>query len=303
MQEKETGIEIGGIGPYLFILPILIGAGIFSIACFFYVICLSLQKVTLIMPSTFVGLSNFIYVLRNEWFLTSLIHTSYYVLWTVPLCLFTGIGIAFAVYKKIKFGSLFRSIYLLPWITSSIIAALTFRYIFNPEMGVVNYIIKLVGIRPVIWGSNVGNTVPILALINSWQMLGFGMIIFIGAIVSIPKELIESALIEGATNLQILWYIILPLIRPIIFFYLVITTISAFQIFDSAYIFSGCSHGFDVSEALSAPVLTASYLTYIIAFSQLWFGKASSMAIVMFLIVLGIILIQRRFIGRKVDLY
>lgn len=304
MNENKAGIYVKGITPYLFILPIIIGIGLFGFACFVYVLKLSFTKTSLIGNSSFVGLKNYFYVLfQTKWFLIALSHTLYYVIWSVPLNLVVGLGLALAMYRKIKFGSFFRFTYLLPWVSSLVIIALIFRYIFNPEWGIVNYILNFFRIKKIAWTEYTSTAIPVVAMISAWQGMGFGMIIFMGAINAIPKEIFEAASLEGASKLQMFYYITLPLIKSTIFFYLVVLVIGAFQVFDSVFIFSEGDLSTTMASSLGSRTLTCSYFTYLIAFRQFAFGKASSMAILMFIITLAVILIQRHFIGRKVIQY
>lgn len=304
-DEKEAGISIKGIAPYLFILPIVTGVGIFGFACFVYVVRLSFMRSTLLSPAEWVGLRNYFELLfENKWFWIALFHTSYYALWSIPLGLVTGLGLALAVHRKIKGGTIFRAIYLLPWVSSGVIIALIFRYAFNPEWGIVNWFIELLGFEKVMWTSSMKIAIPVVATMKAWQGMGFGMIIFLGAISAVPKSVSDAAKLDGANILQIIQHIILPLIKPTIFFYLVISAIGAFQVFDAIYVFiEGADYASIGMIDFSTPTLVSAYFTYLIAFRTLHFGSASAMAISLFLIILTIILIQRHFWGRKVVQY
>jgi len=295
------GIEVKGIKPFLFILPILIGIVIFGYGCFAYVVKLSFFKTNLLKPPEFVGLKNYIFLLfESKYFLISLKHTLYYVLWSVPLNLFIGLSLGFAMHSKIKYGSFLRFTYLLPWISSSVIIALIFKYAFNTHWGIVNWIFTdLLGFGRIRWFSEMKTAVPVAAIMGAWQGMGFAMIIFLGAINAIPKNLTESASLEGANTLQIIRYVMIPLIKPTIFFYLVICFISAFQVFDSVFILMQQELGI-CSVGLQGSILTSAYFTYVLAFEGQQFGVAAAMALLMFLIMIIAILIQRYFIGRKV---
>lgn len=300
MDESKIGIEVKGITPVLFILPILIGVGILGFGCFVYIVRLSFFKANLLRPEVFVGLKNYFYVLsESNYFYISLLHTLYYVLWSVPLNLFVGLSLGFAMSAKIKYGSFFRFTYLLPWVSSGVIVALIFKYAFSSEWGIVNWFLQILGFEKIRWFSQMQTAVPIAAMMGAWQSMGFAMVIFLGAITAIPKDLTDAASLEGANALQRMYHITLPLIKPTIFFYLVICFTGAFQVFDAMYIFMQDVVGTEYL-ALQRSTLTCAYFIYILGFENLQFGRASSMSIIMFLIILSAILIQRRFIGRKV---
>lgn len=300
MEESKVGIEVRGIIPFIFILPILVGVGIFSFGCFVYVIRLSFLKSSMLTPGVFVGLKNYYYLLfESKYFLIALTHTLYYVLWSVPLNLFVGLSIGFAMHSKIKYGSFFRFTYLIPWIASGVVIALVFKYIFSTNYGIVNWALISLGFEKVRWFGKMKTVVPIAASMGAWQGMGFAMIIFLGAISAIPKSFSEAAMLEGANALQVIRHIMLPLIKPTIFFYLVITFIGAFQVFDSIFIFmqqqmSGNTLG------LQSDTLTSAYFTYVLAFQGMQFGRAAAMAVLMFLMMLVAVIIQRHFIGRRI---
>lgn len=300
MEESEIGIDVGRITPLLFVLPIIVGVGIFSFYCFIYVIRLSFLQTTMLTPGRFVGLKNYYYLLfESKFFLTALYHTLYYVLWSVPLNLFVGLSLGFAMHSKIKYGSFFRFTYLLPWIASGVIIALVFKYIFSTNYGIVNWVLINLGFEKVRWFGSMKTVVPIAALMGAWQGMGFAMIIFLGAISAIPKSFSDAAKLEGANVLQIIRYIMLPLIKPTIFFYLVICFIGAFQVFDPIFIFM--QQQMTGSElGLQSNTLTSAYFTYVLAFGGMQFGRASALAILLFLMILAATLIQRHFIGKRI---
>lgn len=300
MDESKVGIEVKGIVPLFFVLPILIGVGIFGFGCFVYVIRLSFFKTNILRPGVFVGLQNYYFLLfQSKYFLTAISHTLYYVLWSVPLNLFVGLSLGIAMHFKIKYGSFFRFTYLVPWVSSGVIVALIFKYIFSSEWGIVNWFLQNLGFEKVNWFSQIKTVVPVAATMGAWQGMGFAMIIFLGAISAIPKTLSEAAKLEGANTLQIARYVILPLIKPTIYFYLVICFIGAFQVFDAVYIFmqrTVAARGM----SLQSTVLTSAYFTYILGFEVLQFGRAAAMGMLMFFIMLGTTLTQRYFIGRRI---
>ena len=296
---SEAGIRARGIAPYLFILPLAAGIGIFGFGCLVYVCKLSLTRTDL-MSSEYVGLRNYFLVLfENKWFLTSLFHTMYYALWVVPLNLCLGLGLALVTYQRMKFGTLFRCIFLLPWISSVVITALVFRYIFNPEWGILNWFLGLLGIGKIMWTEHYSCAIPAVAIMNAWQSMGFGMIVFLGGINSIPRQIFEAADLDGATELKKFWHVTVPLLKPTIFFYLAISVIFAFQVFDSVYAFiEGARSGGQCPELFTSPILVCSYTIYTMGFSLFTFGQASAMAVMMFLVVFLIIMLQRHFLGR-----
>ena len=295
---SDDGIKVRGIGPYLFILPMVIGISIFGFYALFYVFRLSLFKSTL-LTSEYVGLKNYTYIFKEKWFLTSLMHTLYYALWSVPLNLIVGLTLAFALHKKMKFGTMFRFIYLLPWVSSTVIVALIFRYIFNPEWGIMNWFLGIFGINKIMWTENYLMAIPVIATMGAWQNAGFGMIIFLGAITSIPKQIFEASDLDGCNEFKKFWYITIPLLKPVIFFYLVISLITAFQVFDAVYAFLEGTPGAGAWTIFTSPIQVSAYFVYSVGFKMFSFGRSAAMGIVMFAIVLTIIIIQKFSLGKN----
>lgn len=297
---NSTGIRVKGIMPYLFLLPMLIGVGIFGFGCFIYVLGLSFTKTNLLI-SQFVGLDNYYYVLfKKPWFSTALLHTVYYAVWTIPLKLSVALGLALLLYRKMRFGSFFRFAYLMPWVSSAVIIALVFKYIFNSQFGIVNWFLGQFGFDKVLWTKNFLVAVPVIALMESWQHMGFGMLLFLGALNTIPREIEEASSLEGASNLKRFYYITLPLLKPTIFFYLVVSLIGAFSVFDTVYGFlEGDPGGAQASQIFNSPVLVCSYLVYLMGFRMFAFGRAAAIAIMMFILVLSAILVQHRLLGKE----
>lgn len=298
---NATGIQAKGVAPYLFILPIAIGVGIFGFYCLIQVFRMSLTQSTLLV-SNYVGIRNYIQIFKEGWFLVALSHTFYYALWVVPLNLIVGIGLGLIMFRKIRLRGVFRFIYLLPWISSPVIVALIFRYIFNPEWGVANWFLVHIGLPKIMWTERALYAIPVVALIQVWQSMGFGMIIFLGALGGIKNEVLEAASLEGANWFQIIIHITIPLLKPAIFFYLVISLIMAFQAFDAVYAFVEGVYGAGTFHVFTSPVLVSSYFIYLTAFRYFMFGSAAAMAISLFLVVSGIIILQRFLMGKMSEI-
>jgi len=296
-MSARTGVEIKGISPYLFILPIAIGASIFGLGAFAYVVKMSFTETSL-LKSEYVGLRNYIEIFQEKWLWLSLCHTLYYAAWLVPLNLIIALSLSFAVFRVIRGGAIFRSIYLLPWVSSMVIVGLLFRYMFNAEWGIVNWCLQKIGFSKVLWTESPLTAIPVVAFMEGWRSMGFGMIIFLGAMSSIDIEIIEAAQIEGANWFQRARHIVVPLVKPAIFFYTTISLLTVFQTFDNVYAFVEGIRSSANTDLFISPVLVSSYVIYIIGFRWFEFGKASAMAICLFFVALSIILMQRHLLTR-----
>ena len=293
----NQGVRVKGIIPYLFILPILVGVGVFGFYCVAHVVLLSFTKTNLINSEN-VGFANYIYIFKERWFWMALSHTLYYAAWVVPLNLMVGMGLALMMSKKVMGGTVFRFIYLLPWVSSIVIIALVFRYIFNPEWGIANWFLTRLGFDKIMWTEGPIHAIPVVAMMEAWQNMGFGMIIFLGGMTSIKKEVLEAASLDGANEIKRFFHIIIPLLKPTIFFYLVISLIQAFQVFDGVYAFVEGLRGTQATEIFTSPILVSSYFVYLTGFRLFEFGRASAMAVCLFFVVLGIIGLQKCILKR-----
>lgn len=294
-----TGIRVKGIAPYLFILPILVGVGLFGYGALGYITYLSFHQTSLIGSSKFVGIENFISVFQNEWFFVSLFHTMMYAAVFIPLSMTFGLFLGSLMSRKIHGGIFFRFVYLLPWVSSAVIIALLFRYILNPEWGLANYILKVAGLKAIAFTQTPGAIVAVVAFISAWQSMGFGMIIFMSAIRSIPEEIYDAACMDGAGSIRTFVSVTLPLIKPVLLFFLVYAVVGAFQVFDAIYVF--CEGVPSMSSALDfhSLGLVCNYFIYLIAFRRFAFGQASAMALVMFLFVIVIIILGKKATGSE----
>lgn len=293
-MKKQTGIPVKGIVPYLFILPVLVGVGVFGFGALSYIVYLSFHESSLIGTSKFVGFSNFISVFQNEWFLVSFLHTMMYAAVYVPLSTIFGLFLGSLMSRKVPGGVFFRFVYLLPWVSSAVIIALLFRYILNPEWGLVNYVLRAVGLKAVAFTQTPGAIVTVVASISAWQCMGFGMILFMSAIRSIPEQVYDAASIDGAGSIRTFVSITLPLIKPVLLFFLIYAIINAFQVFDAIYIFCEGVPSMQWALDFNSLGLTCSYFIYLIAFRRFAFGQASAMAIIMFLFVVVIVVLGKK---------
>ena len=269
----------------------------------------------------FAGLSQYAMLFRDSEFWNSLINTVYFVIGTVPVSLFASLLIAIMLNQKIKALGLYRTIYFLPVVTSMVAIAMVWKWLYQPRFGLLNYILGLVGAHPVLWleeprgifalmAGSVGLKLPAwlagpslalvaITLTNLWRGIGYNVVIFLAGLQNIPGEYYEAAKIDGAGRVQTFWKVTWPLISPTTFYVLIMTTIVSFQVFTLVYLMTGPPTG--------GPLGTTKVLVYYIF--QKGFesggdmGYASCVALVLFVIVLGLTLVQRKLIEKRVHYY
>lgn len=256
--------------------------------------------------ATFVGLENYAIALRDPLFIRALINTGWYVIGTVPVSIAIGVFIAILLNEKIRGLAIYRLAYFLPYITALTAAAAVWSWIFNPGLGLLNYVLGLENFR---WTSNptgifnvllgpfgiqlsgyaAGPSVALFAIMimSIWNFLGYNVVIFLAGLQSISKEYYEAARIDGANWWHQLRYITWPLLVPTTFFVLIISLIGSLNVFTQILIMTPT--GGVLNDTLSVVM----YL-YQKGFRDFDFGYASALAFILFVITLGLTLMQRR---------
>lgn len=269
----------------------------------------------------FAGAAQYAMLLSDSEFWNSLLNTTYFVVGTVPVSLFLSLFIAILLNQKIKALGLYRTIYFLPVVTSMVAVAIVWKWIFHPRLGLLNSFLDALGVNPMMWLEEpegvfslaagrmgldlptwmAGPSLALVAIIitNLWRGLGYNIIIFLAGLQNIPNEYYEAAKIDGAGRMQTFWKITWPLISPTTFYVVIMTTIVSFQVFTLVYLMTGSPVG--------GPLGTTKVLVYYI-FEKGFesggdMGYASCVALVLFAIVLGLTLIQRRVIEKRVHYY
>jgi len=244
-------------------------------------------------------------------FLQSLVNTLYYALGTVPTQIIIGLLVAYLLYQDIKFKEGFRLLYFLPYITPAVTTSVVFRIIFNrTPYSIANRLIGLFGIEPLKWrfestpilkllGFNVEGfwAGPSLALIvimifGVWTFVGYNVVIYLSGLGNIPKEVYEAAEIDGATKWQLFTNITIPYLSPITFYLTMISLIGTFKAFNHIYVLKVPSAG--------ASVVTASVYIFERFYQFTQFGRATAMSMVLFLIILGLTVIQNKLMAERV---
>jgi len=235
----------------------------------------------------FVGLQNYATLLADQRFWTSLWNTAYFVVVGVPLTIVLGLGAALALDRGIdKFRTLFRVGYYLPVVTSIVAIAVVWRFVLNPDLGLVNMALAQAGIQGPDWLGNPALAMPSIIAMAAWRNLGFAMIVFIAGLQAIPRTLYEAAAIDGANRWAAFRHVTLPLLRPTMLFIVVITTIGYLQLFEEPFVMTG---GGPLDRTLSV-----SMYMYQQGFTFFHQGYAAAIAWVLFLIVAAVAFIQFR---------
>ncbi len=278
---------------YLLLSPSLIVIFGFSIVPMFWSIYYSFTRGGMLGDHPFVGFQNYIKAFQHPIFLQTLRNTFQYAILTVPIVIVLSLIVAIIIFQLPKFQGFFRGTVYFPLITPVVIAANIWAYIVNRDFGPLNAILKLVGITPIDWLGNPSWAIPAIVMMEIWRGFGFYVIIFFAALQSIPKEIYEAARIDGALGLRIIWSITIPLLRSALGFCFIMATIFNFQLFDAVYVLTRGGPAWKTS--------TVSWYVYLQAFESDNVGFASTMGVVLLLIILTLSLVQLRFFRSDIE--
>jgi len=239
------------------------------------------------LGTDFVGLANYQALLDDPKFRKAMINTAYFVVVGVPLTLFLGLAVALALDRGIKkFRTLFRVGYYLPVVTSIVAIAVVWRFVLDPDQGLVNMALGALGINGPAWLANPTLAMPAIIAMAAWRNLGFAMVIFIAGLQTIPRSLYEAAEMDGAGRWASFRHVTVPLLRPTMLFIVVITTIGYLQLFEEPFVMTD---GGPLDRTLSI-----SMYMYQQGFEFFHQGYAAAVAWVLFLIVAAVAFIQFR---------
>ena len=272
---------------YTFILPWAIGFLVFTLGPIIASFGLSFMDYDLILPPKFVGLANFQELFSDSLFYISMSNTLYIVVLAVPLGLLTSFGMALLLNQKVRGLAAYRTAFYMPSIVPAVASAALWLYVLQPDWGLLNGFLSIFGITGPGWLASEVWSKPSIILLMIWAS-GGSMIIFLAGLQNIPREYYEAAEIDGANAVRRFRHITLPQMTPTIFFNLVMGVIGTFQVFSVVFV---------LTDGMGGPVnSTLVYLIYIYrnAFNFFRMGYASSMALVLFVIILALTLIQFR---------
>jgi multiple sugar transport system permease protein len=261
---------------YLCVSPFIIGFLMFTAGPMIASLIISVTKWNFISPASFVGLKNYGDMLSDELFFKSLQVTALYTFLSVPLGLVAGLLMALLLNAAVRGIKFFRTVYYLPSVISGVAVALLWQWIFNPNFGMINGMLALVGIKGPKWIYSEDWVVPAFVLMSLWSA-GSSMMIYLAALQGVPTELYEAASLDGAGAYRRFLAITWPMISPVTFFNLVMGIIGSFQIFTSVYVMT---QGGPNNASLF-------FLLYIYRHAFLYFnaGYASALAWVLFVVI------------------
>jgi multiple sugar transport system permease protein len=303
---------------YLYILPAFAILGIFHLFPVGYTLYLSLNHGPL-NHFEFSGLQNYTQALANPTLWRAVLNTFAFALLTLPLTMALGIFFAYLLFQGVRGQGVYRVLFFLPYVISTVGSSIVWAWIFDPANGLANQILGRLGIAPLRWlieprgvfaiaFSRLGVQLPTwlqgpslalvaIAIFTIWQSMGYDIVLFLAGLTNIPGELYEAAQIDGAGRFQLFRDITVPLLSPTTFFVLVISVIASLQSFNQIYAMNSAA-----AQTLGGPLEGTNTLT-VYMFNQLYtysnYGYASTIAILLSILILVFTLINFKFFGQR----
>lgn len=290
---------------YLYLLPAFVVLGVFTFYPVVRAFQISLYRWPVIGAKTFVGFGNYLKLIGDREFWMALRNTSYYALGSVPLTLALAILVAVLLNSRIRGRVIARVAFFIPHITPMVAATAVWKWIYNRDYGILNYLLELlekalgrvgleVNLGPVDWLNRPELAIPILIIIGVWQYVGYQAIILLAGLQNIDRQYYDAAKVDGANAWHLFRHITVPLLTPQIFFLLIISIIGAFQLFTQVFIL------FMGNPGPRDSAMTIVFYIYEKAFREFYMGMASAAAYVLFGIIFLLTLIQFRLSRRWV---
>lgn len=276
---------------WLFLAPTIIFVTLFSIYPILRAFVMSFQKGSLINLN-WAGFSNYQYIFHDPEFGLALKNTLLYALISVPVALAISILLAWLIFSKVKHKSFFETTFFMPYVTSTIAIGIVFRYIFNGDYGMLNFVLKLLHLPTPNWLDDPSMSLTTIILFGIWTSLAFNIVILMGALRNIDPNFYTIADLYGATSWEKFWRITMPQLVPTIAFLLTMNIIGAFKIYTSVYaLFNGQA---GVGNSATTAVFYI-YNKFQIVGTP---GVAMAATVVLFLIILFVTFLQRKMMKR-----
>ena len=270
---------------WILIAPAAVGFVVFAAYPALRGIYLSFTSFKVLTPARWTGLANLRHLMNDDMFWKSLLVTVYFVVLAVVIGLFFSVLTA-VILHRLGASTVIRGLIILPFLVSGVVAGTVWAWMLDPQLGIVNLgLTKLID-HPILFLGSRGWAVPTLAFISVWKSMGYNAIIIFAGLQTIPQAVYEAGRLDGASELGMLRYLTLPLLRPILALVAVLTVIGSFQVFDIVQVTTK-------GGPAGATNMLQIYI-YDKAFGQFDFGYAATMSLALFVILLAITFVQLR---------
>ncbi len=277
---------------YIFLLPFAIPFLIFTVVAIFFGVYVAFTEWEIIGSPTWVGLDNFKEAFRDEWVVKAFINTFRYGLLIVPGVVIGGLIFAIFVNQRWPLSGLARTLFFAPNIVSATVIGLVWVWMLDTQFGVVNQYLGRFGVPDIPWLTSTKWSLIGVSIASIWWDLGLGFVLFLSALQEVPGDLYDAAFVDGASRLQTLWYITLPVLRPVISMVITLQIIATFRIFSQVYVMT---NGAPAGSSMS--VIHYIYTTAIVRHRL---GYAAAVSLLLFLMILVLTIVQRRVIRERI---
>ncbi len=292
-KAKKAAIMRDNLTGYAFLAPNITGFLVFTLFPVLASLLLAFSKWDILTPIKFVGVKNFVTLISDSLFWKYFFNTLFFML-GIPIGMAVSLILALLVNQKLKGMIIFRTIYFLPVISSMVAIALLWRWIYNPDFGLLNSFLRMIGIKnPPQWLSSTAWAKPAIMIMWIWKGAGYNMLLYLAGLQGIPPQLYEAAEIDGANGWQKFWNITWPMLGPTNFFIIIMGVINGFQAFGEIYVMTG--------GGPAGATTTIVYYIYNNAFQWFKMGYASAISWFLFLLIFIVTLLQWKYAGQKVE--
>lgn len=288
-----------GLVAFVFLFPFMLLFIVFRAGPVLAALALSFTSYDVLSPPKWVGLSNYASILfgteaATRLFWRSTVNTLYFTVGEVALEMIAGLALAMLVNtRRLRAKALWRACFYTPVVTSLVAASMIWLWLYNPQIGLLNVLLKGFGLPTLKWLNDPKLAMPCIIIMTVWQGAGWSMVIYLAGLQGIPETLYEAARIDGANSWQQFWKVTLPLLTPVTLFIVVISCISALQVFSQMFVMTE-------GGPLNATI-TVTYHMYLNAFRFYRLGYASAMSFLLFLIILVISVLNNTIFGGRIE--
>lgn len=293
---RKQSVNRAWIYGWLFTLPALIPLIVFWIYPMIASFYISFTDWDYMSPTyEFVGFENYTDLFTDPNFYGVLWNTAYFSFGTVFPIVFIGLGLAILLTNQLKGMSFYRTVIFSPWVTPTVAVSIVWSWIYEPNVGLANWVLSLVGLPSLEWTSSSTWAMPAIILVTIWKGVGYSMIFYMHALKKVPEQLYEAASVDGASKWKKFWHITLPLISPTTMFLFIISTVEALQAYDQIQVLT--------QGGPAGSTRTLLYLFYQSAFEEFNMGSATAVSIIILVITAILAYLQFNLSKRWVHYY
>ncbi len=273
---------------YVLVAPYLLHMAVFFGYPLLFAVLLMFHRWDIVTPMEFVGLKNFVRLVRDDLFFRALLNTSIFLTIHIPLQIVVALFFAELLNRPLRGRGFFRAAYFMPVVVSGVVITILFQQLFAFDTGLINRMIRALGGEPVPWLVSPALAMPSIALMATWKNVGLYIVLFLAGLQHIPKHLYEAAALDGANAWQRWWHVTLPMLNPTMVTVVVLSTIGGFSLFIEPYILTG---GGPLNATLSAVLYIYNQAFY---FNHM--GYAAALGFCFAIVIFIVVLLQRRFV-------